>query len=157
MTPLLINIALGLGWAALWGELSAGNVIIGFVIGYVIIGIHQKIVGDSSYYGKVRDFIVFTLYFVKELVVSSLRVAYQVLAPNAPLHPGIVAVPLDAKTDFEIVLLANVISLTPGTLSLDVSQDRSTLFVHFMDMKTAEEARAEIKNGLERRVLELLR
>ncbi len=157
MTPLLINIALGLGWAALWGEMTAGQLVIGFILGYIVIGIHQKIVGDSSYYGKVSDMLAFILYFLKELVMSSLWVAYQVLAPSSSLRPGIVAVPLDAKTEFEIVILANVISLTPGTLSLDVSDDRSTLFVHFMDVESAEAGREEIKQGLEKRVLELMR
>ena len=73
--------------------------------------------------------------------------------------PGVIAVPLDAKTDAEITLLANLITLTPGSVSLDLSPDRSVLYVHVMyiDNGDVEEARRRIKDDLERRVLEVLR
>ena len=70
---------------------------------------------------------------------------------------AIVAVPLDVETDGEITLLANLISLTPGSLCLDVSEDRKTLYVHVMFLDDVEECRRELKEGFERRVLELLR
>ena len=70
---------------------------------------------------------------------------------------AIVAVPLDAKTDAEITMLANLITVTPGSFSLEVSADRSVLYVHAMYVDDPETFRREIKNGFERRVLELLR
>ncbi len=70
---------------------------------------------------------------------------------------AIVAIPLDAKTDREITLLANLITLTPGTLSLDVSEDRRFLYVHAMFVEDVESFRDSIKNGFERRLLELMR
>jgi multicomponent Na+:H+ antiporter subunit E len=73
------------------------------------------------------------------------------------MRPGIVAVPLDAQTDLEITLMANLITLTPGTLSLDVSEDRHTLYVHAMFVDSPESVRDSIKNGFERRLLELIR
>jgi len=73
------------------------------------------------------------------------------------MRPGIVAVPLDAETDAEITLLANLLTLTPGTLSLDVSADRRFLYVHMMYIEDADVARRQIKDGYERRVLEVLR
>jgi multicomponent Na+:H+ antiporter subunit E len=66
-------------------------------------------------------------------------------------------VPLDAKTDFEIMMVANLISLTPGTLSIDLSEDRRYLYVHVMFMQDVAEVRRELKQGLEKRVLEVLR
>ncbi|NNJ70240.1 MAG: Na+/H+ antiporter subunit E, partial [Kiritimatiellales bacterium] len=71
--------------------------------------------------------------------------------------PGVIGIPLDAETDLEITMLANIISLTPGTLSLDVSEDRKTLYIHAMYVINPEDLRNEIKDGLERRLLELLR
>ena len=101
---------------------------------------------------------VFLLFFfLGELVLSSVRVAWDVLSPNPGFRPGIVGVPLDARTDSEITLLATLITLTPGTLSLDVSEDRKTLYVHAMRVEDPEAFRREIKDGFERRVLELLR
>lgn len=96
-------------------------------------------------------------FFLWELVISSLRVAWDVVTPRAYRAPGIVAVPLDAKTDGEIALVANLITLTPGSLSIDVSPDRSTLYVHSMFAEDPEALRESIKSGFERRVLELLR
>ena len=73
--------------------------------------------------------------------------------------PGVVAIPLDARTDVEITLLANLITLTPGSVSLDLSEDRRVLYVHAMYIVggDVDAYRRAVKEGLERRVLELLR
>jgi multicomponent Na+:H+ antiporter subunit E len=73
------------------------------------------------------------------------------------LRPGVIGVPLDAKTDLEITLLSILVTLTPGTLSIDVSADKRVLYIHFLDIEDVEEARRNIKNGLERQLLEVLR
>lgn len=81
------------------------------------------------------------------------------LAPASYVCPGVIAIPLDARTDAEITLLANLITLTPGSVSLDVSDDRRVLYVHamYIDGGDVEAYRRAVKEGLERRVLELLR
>ena len=81
------------------------------------------------------------------------------LTPMSYVCPGVVAIPLDARTDVEIALLANLITLTPGSVSLDLSEDRRVLYVHamYIDGGDVEAYRHSIKEGLERRVLELLR
>jgi multicomponent Na+:H+ antiporter subunit E len=81
------------------------------------------------------------------------------LAQASYVCPGVVAIPLDARTDFEITLLANLITLTPGSVSLDLSEDRRVLYVHamYIDGGDVEAYRRSVKEGLERRVLELLR
>ena len=81
------------------------------------------------------------------------------LAPASYVCPGVVAIPLDARTDAEITLLANLITLTPGSVSLDLSEDKRILYVHamYIDGGDVEAYRRSIKEGLERRVLELLR
>ena len=97
------------------------------------------------------------VYFVFDLITSNLRVAQDVLRPIRVLRPGIIAVPLDAQTDLEITVLVNFIMLTPGTLALDVSADRSEIFIHVMNAENPEQVRAQIKDGFERRVLGVLR
>lgn len=81
------------------------------------------------------------------------------MTPGLNIRPGIIAVPLDAKTDAEITVLAQVITLTPGTLSMDVSPDRSTLYVHALYVPNGDKQTIidEIKNGFERRLLEVMR
>jgi multicomponent Na+:H+ antiporter subunit E len=96
------------------------------------------------------------VYFVVELVVSSIKVAWDVITPRHRAKPGILAVPLDVRSDAAVTVLANLVSLTPGSLSLDVSEDRSTLFVHVMFIENLESVRAEIKDKIERRVKEAL-
>jgi multicomponent Na+:H+ antiporter subunit E len=99
------------------------------------------------------------LYFIRELVIANIQMARFTLSPLRALSPGIVAVPLEPMSDLEILLIANLITLTPGTLSVDVSRDRRTLYIHTMSVTTtdADDFRASIKNGFERRVLEVTR
>lgn len=81
------------------------------------------------------------------------------LTPVSYVCPGVVAIPVDARTDVEITMLANLITLTPGSVSLDLSEDRRLLYVHamYIDGGDIEAYRRSVKEGLERRVLELLR
>jgi len=102
---------------------------------------------------------VLILFYLKELVAASLRVAYEVLTPTDHMRPAVVAVPLDAETDLEITLLANFITLTPGTLSIDVSEDRKTLYVHevYVESGDTEKVKNEIKGGFEKKILRITR
>jgi multicomponent Na+:H+ antiporter subunit E len=100
----------------------------------------------------------FSGHYLAELVRSSLRVAADVVTPASRARPGIVRVPLEAESDLEIALVANLISLTPGTLTIDVAPDRSCLLVHvmFVDGDEEEVARS-LKESVERPVLEMTR
>lgn len=95
--------------------------------------------------------------FLGELVVSALRVAWLVLLPRPRLRASIIAYPLTLTTDVQITLLANMITLTPGTLSVDVSADRKTLFIHVLDVADRERLVGHIAAGFETKVLEVLR
>lgn len=97
------------------------------------------------------------LFFLGDLVISSLQVAWDVVTPRHRARPGVLAVPLDLRNDSAITILANLISLTPGSLSLDVADDRSTLFVHVMFIDDPEAQRMKIKGEYERRVAEAMR
>lgn len=157
MTAFLWNVFLAAVWALALGDFSAANLAVGFVLGYLILWLARGVLPSGSYCARVPRLIEFVLYFLWELLLANLRVAYDVLTPTHHMRPGIIALPLDAKTDGEITLLANVISLTPGTLALDVSPDRKFLYVHSMYIRDHHEEKRRIKAGLERRILELLR
>lgn len=151
------NLLLALAWVAMSGAFSVPNFAVGFVLGYGVLFAARRAIGGTSYFGKTRRAIGFVLFYAREVILANLRVAYDVVTPTHHMHPGIVAVPLDARTDVEITLLANLITMTPGTLSMDVSDDRSVLYVHGMFVGDPDEFAATIKNDFERRVLELLR
>ena len=86
--------------------------------------------------------------------VSCAIVTRDVLTPGHDARPAIVAIPLSVTTTFQIVTLANLISLTPGSLNLDLSPDHKTLYMHVMFVDDPDEIRRQIKSGLERRLME---
>ena len=153
----LLNLLLALAWVALTGEFSPVNFVIGFLFGYASLWMTQRLQGNTTYFRKVRRVIEFTFFFLWEVIKANLRVAYDVLSPRQRITPAILAVPLEAKTDAEIAFLANLITLTPGTLSLDVSGDRKVLYVHAMYVENIDRFKRQIKDGLERRLLDVLR
>lgn len=153
----LLNILLAIAWMLLTGELTAENFIEGLIIGYIILWVSKAALGGTKYFKKIPKAIGFFFYFVKELIVANLKVAFDIITPKDYMEPGIVAVPLDAETDMEITLLANLITLTPGTLSLDVSKDKKVLYIHTLYLDDIEKFRTEIKDGMEKRLLEVLR
>ena len=95
--------------------------------------------------------------FVRELILSALKVAWLVLQPRMRIRPAIIAYPLTVTTDAQITLLANMITLTPGTLSVDVSADRKTLYIHAIDVASKEALIGEIAAGFETKILGVLR
>lgn len=157
MNLLAINFLLAVGWGALVGSFSITSLVVGFVIGFGCLWMAKPLFSDVNYFRRVWRALRLILLFIYELVVSSFRVAWDVITPSHLSRPGIVAMPLDAKTDAEIYLTASLITLTPGTLSLDVSEDRKTLYVHGMFVDDPEALKAEMKDGLERAVVETLR
>jgi multicomponent Na+:H+ antiporter subunit E len=157
MSSLLWNLALALAWVAVTGDLSAGNLALGFGIGFLVLFFTAPILGTPAYVRKVGQVLNLALFFVWELILANLRVAYEVLTPGYQLRPGVIAIPLDARTDAEIMLLTTLITLTPGSFSLDVSADRRQLYLHAMYIDDPDKVRRQIKDGFERRVLEVLR
>ena len=156
MSPLSWNLILALVWAAITGNFSGANLLVGFGLGYLILGFALRDVPDfARYREKMPRVLMLLTHFLRDLLVSNLRVAYDVLTPTHYMRPAVVAVPLRAKTDGAITILANMISLTPGTLSLDVSSDRSVLYLHVMYLDDEEDLRRQI-HALEDRVLALL-
>lgn len=157
MNQLLLNILLAIAWVLLVGEVEFENFVEGMIVGYLILWISRSALGGTKYFSKIPVTIKFIFYFIKELIMANLRVAFDIITPKDYMNPGIIAFPLDAKTDLEIALFANLLTLTPGTLSLDVSSDKKTLYVHALYVKDADGFRNELKNGLEKRLLEVLR
>lgn len=157
MNRLLLNILLTLAWVLLSGDLDYTNFIAGFLIGFIILWISRNISDESNYFKKIPRIISFIIYFFYELILANLKVAYDIITPKHRMEPSIIAIPLTAEKDFEITLLANLITLTPGTLSIDVSSDKRYLYVHAMYASDKDEFIDEIKNGFEKKLLEITR
>ncbi|MBY8918094.1 Na+/H+ antiporter subunit E [Nitratireductor rhodophyticola] len=153
----LINIILALIWTAVSGSFTLPNFIFGFLLGAAALYLIREQVGSLGYFARSMRVVSLALLFLYELVLSAWRVALLVLSPKMDLKPGIFAYPLKVDRDFEITLLANLITLTPGTLSVDVSEDRRFLYVHAIDCSDPEELRRDIAEGFERKIMEAFR
>jgi len=156
MNILFLNVLLALLWSATTGSFTALNLSIGFIIGLIVLAIGSRALGEPYYIRKLSKTVNLTLFFLEELLLSSLRVAYDVLTPKHSMKPAIIAVPIDLEKDIQITLLANLVSLTPGTLSLDISEDKKTLYVHAMYASDPEALKRSIKEDFEKRIKEVV-
>ena len=157
MTGAIWNLLLGLAWVLLSGDFSGLNLLVGLIFGYItLILIEPQLDSLKGYPARVPRFIGFIGFFIKELIQANLRVAFDIVTPPWHMKPGVIAMPLSARTEMEITMVANLISLTPGTLSLDVSDDRKVLYIHAMFLDNEEELRRNLKE-MEHRALELFR
>jgi multicomponent Na+:H+ antiporter subunit E len=158
MTSLfLINILMALAWGAVTGSFTVMNLAFGFVLSTGALYLIREQAGTGTYFNRAGKALDLAALFIYELVLSAWRVAVIVLRPKIDLQPGIIAYPLTVDQDFEITMLANLITLTPGTLSVDVSEDRKTLYVHCIDVPDPQGTIDDIKNGFERKILEVFR
>ncbi len=156
MTWFVWNILLALLWVTLTGNFSAPGLLAGFIFGYLVLWLVATGTGRKlGYVRKIPETISFVLYYIWELLKSNMRVAYEVITPTHTMKPGVIGLELEAKSDAAITIFANLVSFTPGTLSLDVSNDRRMLFIHAMYIDDEQALIADLKD-MERRVISLL-
>lgn len=121
-------------WVALWGSLTPANVLGGLAVGATLLMLFP--LPEVPRDGLLRPvaLVRFLLFFLWELVKASITVVLQVLQPRAGLRQAVVAVPVVGTSDRLLTLVANAVSLTPGTLTLEVDRPRSVLYVHVLDI-----------------------
>lgn len=154
MSLYAISILMAVIWATVSGSFTLVNLIFGFVLSLLTLYLLRERFVGPGYTSRARRILSLILLFLVELAKSAWKVATLVLSPKMDLKPGIFAYPLTVKSDWEISLLANLITLTPGTLSVDVSEDRQTLYVHALDCSDVEAARRDIAEGFEKKIME---
>jgi multicomponent Na+:H+ antiporter subunit E len=167
---LVLNFVLAVVWMALQRSITLADFVVGFVLGFAIIALTQRALIDevadiaasrrspepTSYPRQTWRIIAFIGFALWSIVKANIDVARIVIRPRLNIKPGIIAIPLDVKSEAGITVLANLITLTPGTVTLDVSSDRRTIYVHCIDIQDADAIRDDIKQSFERRVMELL-
>jgi multicomponent Na+:H+ antiporter subunit E len=144
-------------WLAASGSVSPGDVALGLAASFLAVRLSPRSDFPLVWLRRPHKVVAFFFYFLWELLLANLRVMRDVLRPLSYLRPGVVGVPLDATTDLEITLLVTCVALTPGTLTLDLSPDRRVMYIHSMFLDDPETFRRSVKQGFERRLLELLR
>ncbi|GAB3015677.1 Na+/H+ antiporter subunit E [Niabella terrae] len=153
----LMNLLLSFIWVALTGSLTYTGFLFGFILGFIVLWIMNRAEEDRRYFYRLPKIFTFVLYFLYEIIKANIQVAYDVITPRYFFKPGIVRYPMNARTDFEINVLSTLISLTPGTLIIDVSKDKKVVYIHVMYLTNAKSFVNNLKTGLERRLLEILR
>ncbi|WP_411035126.1 Na+/H+ antiporter subunit E [Shinella sp. BYT-45] len=157
MRPAAIIALFALVWLAVSGSFTVPNLLLGIAAGALSLALIRGHVRPDG--RRIRPLKVLSLLvlFLRELALSAFKVALLVASPKMALKPGIFAFPLTVDRDFEIALLANLITLTPGTLSVDVSEDRKVLYVHALDCSDPAGMRRAIAGGFERKIMEAFR
>jgi len=153
----LMNLLLSFIWVALTGSMYYSNFIFGYLLGFGVLWVMNRDETDQRYFYRVPKIISFFFFFLFEMIKANVQVAYDVITPKYFFKPGIIRYPINAQTDFEINILSTFISLTPGTLIIDISDDRKAIYIHVMYLKDEEQFIRSLKTGVERKLLEILR
>ncbi|UTR14335.1 Na+/H+ antiporter subunit E [Salipaludibacillus sp. LMS25] len=152
---ILLNIGLALIWMLLRTEYTVVEFMLGYIVGLLLLFVLRRFLHFDFYFRRVVAVFKLLVLFLYKLILSNIDMTKIVLSPNPDIQPGIIAVPTKLKTDWEVTLLANLISLTPGTLTMNFSKDGRTLFVHSIHVPDKEKAIAEIHDSFEKAIMEV--
>ncbi|MDR4935750.1 Na+/H+ antiporter subunit E [Rossellomorea marisflavi] len=154
---ILLNFILAFVWMFLSVSFTAPSFIVGYLLGLLIILAMRRFFPDRFYLWRVYAAISLLLLFLKELIKANVDVLKTILKPKLDFQPGIFAYETTLKKDWEITLLANLITLTPGTLVMDVSMDKKILYVHAIDLPDKDAVIDDIRNSFEKAIMEVSR
>ena len=155
MSLFLLNILLAIAWAALTGSFQPCDLRFGFLLGYLVLWLGTRMGTPPQYFRKISLMLGLLGVFLLDMLRANIRMAILILSPRMKLRPAVVAVPLVLKSKSAIVLLINLITLTPGTLSLDITTDQSVMFVHTVYLEDPEQFKQQLLTGYEKRLQEL--
>lgn len=154
----LLNILLTFVWVALTGQLDYSNFVFGYTMGFFILWmVNRSVKANTEYFYRVPKIFAFIILFFYDLLKANYEVTKDVITPNYNMKPGIVKYQMEAKTDFEITMLANMIALTPGTVVIDLSKDKRFMYIHVMYLVNKEEFIRRLSNRIEKKLLEIIR
>ncbi|MCF3944886.1 Na+/H+ antiporter subunit E [Oceanobacillus alkalisoli] len=154
---ILLNILIAVLWMFLQSSFTPASFVFGYLIGILILYLMRKFLMVKVDLRKIRLWAVVKLFFlfVIELTKANIDMVKVVLKPQMDHQPGIVAVRTKLNTEIEITLLAALISLTPGTVSMDFSPDNKTIYIHAIDVPDEDEMIEDIHNSFERAIMEV--
>ncbi len=148
------TIVLILVWLLL-NDFTIGHLVLGTLLGTLIAWLAAPLSDDHP---KVRRPLLALRYFLRvlwDIIVSNFHVAIKVIQPNRRLRPGLIALPLDMQGEFPLAILASTISLTPGTVSVDFSEDLKWLYIHALHIDDEQALIATIKSRYEQPLREI--
>ena len=154
---ILLNLMIALIWMLLNGNWTMSGFIVGYVLGIGILYVVRKFRPEPFYLAKVFSVLKLTGLLIRELLVSSFEVLGHILRPKLNIRPGIFEYRTQLSSDWEVTVLSCMICLTPGTLTLEVSDDNQTLYIHALDIDNVEEMSSKIRSTFEKAIMEVTR
>jgi len=142
-------------WALLQETPTWRDFVIGYFIGLLVLHFTVGRLDEVLYTRRVFAALKLIASFLAEVVRGGVRVSYLLLHPRLPISPAIIAVPLDVKSNEAITVLAGMITMAPGSISVELSEDRSYLFVHALEGSDPHKAAAYFKHAFERHIKEV--
>lgn len=152
---ILLNLVIAVIWVFLQNSYTWVDFLIGYVVGLFILFVLRRFLKFDFYFRRVIAAIKLILLFSKELILANWDVIKIVLSPKMNIQPGIIAVPTKLETEWELTLLASLISLTPGTLSMDFSDDNKTIYIHSIHVPDKDAMIKQIHNTFEKAIMEV--
>ncbi|MCY7919455.1 Na+/H+ antiporter subunit E [Bacillus vallismortis] len=154
---ILLNVFLAFCWMFLSNSSSAVGFITGYILGMVSLFFFRRFFTRQFYLWKMFTIVKLFLIFLKELYLANVSVMKTILSPKLNIKPGIFAFKTELTQDWEITLLSLLITLTPGTLVMDISDDKTILYIHALDIEDAEKAIFDIRESFEKAIQEVSR
>ncbi|GAA0326504.1 Na+/H+ antiporter subunit E [Bacillus carboniphilus] len=154
---MLLNVFLAFIWMFLQDTYDSQTFLVGYILGLLILFGMRRYFHSRFYVARAWAIVKLILIFFKELLLANLSVLKLILKPKLDIQPGIFALPTDLKRDWEITVLSLLITLTPGTLVISVSEDQKTLFVHAMNLGEIQDEINAIKSSFEKAIMEVSR
>ncbi|MBI1337702.1 MAG: Na+/H+ antiporter subunit E [Phycisphaera sp.] len=155
MNLLLLNVLLAVAWMFMWGSFDSWTLVAGLVVAYLLIGLYTRSIHGVTYGKRLWKLAWFFCYFIKILVKANLQVAYEIITPRFNMTPRLLRYEVEGMTPIQITTLASAITLTPGTLSVDISDDNRFLYVHCMYAKDPFAAMKDLDELRERLMAEV--
>ncbi|WP_270998708.1 Na+/H+ antiporter subunit E [Listeria seeligeri] len=152
---LILNIILACLWMFLESSFSFATFIIGFIIGIFLLLFMRRFLGSRFYIFRLFALVKLAFRFLHDLIVSTIHVSRIVLKKDMNIRPGIFRYDTTLETDWEVTMLALLITLTPGTLSIDISDDYKAIYVHSLHVPNIEEEIATIRKSYEGAIMEV--
>ncbi|MNN48808.1 Na(+)/H(+) antiporter subunit E [compost metagenome] len=150
-----LSITVVLFWMVMSSSFDLGQFVLGLLLGLVIPLFATRLDREFARLGTLRPVPKLLFVVLWDILLSNIRVAIQVLGPEHKLKPGFIWVPLDIDNIHGIAALTSFITLTPGTVSAALSEDRRHLLVHVLHLENADSLIAEIKSRYEAPLMEI--
>ncbi|WP_105993646.1 Na+/H+ antiporter subunit E [Staphylococcus simulans] len=151
----LVNILLAIFWLFVNDSYTLNNFVLGFIFGLLLVYLMRKILPGRFYIVTLYYVIKLMGIFLIELIKANIDVIRIVVKPKIDNKPAFFVYDTDLKQSWEVVVLSTLITLTPGTIVLGVSDDQTKIYIHCLDFSTKEEEIEGIKSSLEKAVREV--